>query len=607
MILRALTECHRARVAAPDPDRPMPPVGWSVENIHLLATLSESGEMKKLEPLGRDDSGKTVKWTGQSMIVPGAISTRNNRDHPNRLWDNADVALGVQVDKSGKTALAPKRWKAFAADNLAVFGESADPDLRAFCAFLRAATPEQSAEIVRKSGIEWGNVGGAGGGRNVAFAVEAGEFLHDRPAAKAAWDAHPFARANWIPPKLIAEKTFRARCMISGDQAECAGTHPKIKGVPETQTTGASLVSFDKSAFTSHGWRQNENAPIGADAAFRYAAALNWLLRHNHIPFHGASLSVVFWSETPDDAESELASWMGGKIPEGEDESTLREKLRDMRKGKLPAAVEKSANARFYVLGMAGNAGRIAVRFWHESTVGEMWENLRRFREELDIVPEFPEQKPPTIFPLLKSLSAPGKDGLPGNFAAEFLRAVLSGGPHPQSLLARIIARIRAGDPPGRNLAAMTKAFFIRNRRNQTEANVMLNPQSQNPAYNLGRLFAALETAQLAANNWRKPNASVRDKYIAAAAATPARIYSILMGMANKAHLSADRAGWLNPVVDDICQNLPDALPAVLQLEEQGKFFLGYHHQRAELRRKKPDDAPESADDLFNPANAEKE
>ena len=124
----------------------------------------------------------------------------------------------------------------------------------------------------------------------------------------------------------------------------------------------------------------------------------------------------------------------------------------------------------------------------------------------------------------------------------------------------------------------------------------MLNRQSASVPYNLGRLFAALEQAQWAAMG--KVNATIRDKYFGAFMATPAHILPVVMGMAEKAYLTADKAGWMNPVVDDICQNIPAKIPAVLQLQEQGELLMGYHHQRAELR-KRPDSA-EADDNLFN-------
>ena len=599
MILRELVNCHAARVAAPDADRPMPPLGWSAEKISLLATLTPDGKAAKLEPLGENEKGEAE---GRMMVVPGPVLRGSNKDAA-RLWDKPEYALGVKVDDKGAMKETPELLGVFRRANLEIFGGADDPALRAFCAFLDSWNSEKGAALARDCGIDWKKVKGA----NVAFAVGAGGFLHEIPAARAAWDRCPLARACWIPPKDFEKSRAAGRCMVADEEARVPLTHPKIKGVPGAQSSGASLVSFDKPAFTSHRWTQNENAPVGEAAAFQYAAALNWLLRHNRVNLPGTA--VVFWAETPDAAEDELRPHLGGAIPEGEDDASLREKLDAMRRGKLPAPIERSADARFFVLGLAPNAGRVAVRFWHESTVGDLWKNIRRHCEDLEIVSVFPDPKPQTPYRLMSALAAPGKDGLPGNFAAEFFRAVLSGGRHPAALLSQVIARVRAGSEPwrDRDLAALVKAFLIRNHNRPPEASPMLNEQSQNPAYNLGRLFAALETAQLAANNWKKPNASIRDKYIAAFPATPARIYPVLMGLANKAHLSAEKAGWLNPVVDDIHRNLPDELPAVLTLEEQGKFFLGYHHQRAAARTKKPADADGPESDNPQPADAEQE
>ena len=44
MILQELVQCHQARVDARDPERPMPPPGWSVETIHIKATLSPAAD-----------------------------------------------------------------------------------------------------------------------------------------------------------------------------------------------------------------------------------------------------------------------------------------------------------------------------------------------------------------------------------------------------------------------------------------------------------------------------------------------------------------------------------------------------------------------------------
>ena len=580
MILRELIQCHAVRAANPDPERPMPPAGWSTEKMHLRATLSPAGELLKLEPLGKTGE----KGGGVEMIVPGSVSTRNSGEHPNRLWDKMEIALGVGADKDGKTKKEPSLWKSFAADNLAVFGGAEDSALRAFCAFLKNGSPERSEKIIRQCAVDWKELGN---GRNVAFAVK-GELLHDLPAARAKWNAHPFARACWIPPKLIAQKTFRAQCMASGGESECAATHPKIKGVENAQSSGASIVSFDKAAFTSHGWAQNKNAPLGLAATFQYATALNWLLRNNRIRLAGNS--VVFWAETPADAERDIAPWMGGKIPEGEDDNSLREKLNSMRKGKLPAPVEKSADSRFFVLGLAGNAGRIAVRFWHESTVGQVWENLRRHQADLDVGAQFV----PRPHSLMRALSKPGENGdIPANLSAGFLRAVLSGEKYPAPLLPAALNRFqndrqdksdKKAEYEFRNRenarAALVKAILIRNH--QKEITPMLNPETPSDPYQLGRLFAVLESVQRSAHGGESPNATIRDRFIGGALSRPADVFPQLLKLA--AHHM--RGGHRDEKkIGEILNRIPaesekPAIPRSFTLEEQGMFFLGYYHQR---------------------------
>ena len=341
------------------------------------------------------------------------------------------------------------------------------------------------------------------------------------------------------------DSAFRAQCMASGGESECTAT-------------------------------------------FQYATALNWLLRNNRIRLAGNS--VVFWAETPADAERDIAPWMGGKIPEGEDDNSLREKLNSMRKGKLPAPVEKSADSRFFVLGLAANAGRIAVRFWHESTVGQVWENLRRHQADLDVGAQFV----PRPHSLMRALSKPGENGdIPANLSAGFLRAVLSGEKYPAPLLTAALNRFqndrqdksdKKAEYEFRNRenarAALVKAILIRNH--QKEITPMLNPETPSDPYQLGRLFAVLESVQRSAHGGESPNATIRDRFIGGALSRPADVFPQLLKLA--AHHM--RGGHRDEKkIGEILNRIPaesekPAIPRSFTLEEQGMFFLGYYHQR---------------------------
>jgi CRISPR-associated protein Csd1 len=108
-----------------------------------------------------------------------------------------------------------------------------------------------------------------------------------------------------------------------------------------------------------------------------------------------------------------------------------------------------------------------------------------------------------------------------------------------------------------------------------------LDPDNPNAAYQLGRMFAVLETAQRMALG--TVNATIRDRYFGAASATPASVFPLLLRGA-QSHLGKLRkqgkGGWLEREIEGITDHLPPELPRSLRLEAQGRFAIGYYHQR---------------------------
>src|ERR1019366_4276333 len=79
-------------------------------------------------------------------------------------------------------------------------------------------------------------------------------------------------------------------------------------------------------------------------------------------------------------------------------------------------------------------------------------------------------------------------------------------------------------------------------------------------------------------------NATIADRYYGAASSTPARVFgALLRGL--RTHVSdarkRGRGGWIEPKVGEIMTKLPPELPRTLRLEDQGRFAVGYYHQRA--------------------------
>lgn len=110
-----------------------------------------------------------------------------------------------------------------------------------------------------------------------------------------------------------------------------------------------------------------------------------------------------------------------------------------------------------------------------------------------------------------------------------------------------------------------------------------------NTGYILGRLFAVYELAQVAALGGGL-KATMRDKYFASAAATPANVFPLVIahGQNHLAKARKTKAGWavliereLGAIMDLIEPALPHSLPRTLRLEDQAEFAIGYYHQRS--------------------------
>ena len=108
----------------------------------------------------------------------------------------------------------------------------------------------------------------------------------------------------------------------------------------------------------------------------------------------------------------------------------------------------------------------------------------------------------------------------------------------------------------------------------------MLDPDNQHPAYRLGRLFAVLEKIQEEASPGL--NATIRDRYYGAASSTPVVVFTTLLRLKN-AHLKKiDKPAlvhWYEKLIAEILEPVSD-IPGHLSLPDQGRFALGYYHQR---------------------------
>lgn len=578
-ILQALDRYYGRMAARGEAEAP----GSSREKISFAIVLSADGEPVDVVDL-RIQSGKRL--IPKLMEVPAAVK-RTAGVQPNLLWDKTSYVLGRTAGVGRRLSQEHAAFKSFHLDRLS---GSNDAGLVALALFLEAWEPTRfDASPFSEDMLD----------TNVIFRLDGEGDIHRGDAAKrliAATDAHEGSDF----------------CLVTGLTASPQRLHPTVKGVQGAQSSGAALVSFNLDAFTSYGKEQGANAPVSEAAAFRYGAALNRMLDRdgpNRLRRTVGDATVVFWAEAVEEssavaAESLFASWFDPPFeaeanPETDLQAAakLRDQLEKVVAGRPGEAdPQPRAKTRFHVLGLAPNAARLSVRYWLDDDFSCFAARLLEHSRDLALEPP-PRgwgRKQPSISRLLVRTTALGEkfENIPPLLAGEVMRAILGGTRYPRIWLAAAIIRIRAGDDAGAGWhAAVIRAVLERDRRllqdgderhDGREIPVSLDrTRPDDPAYHLGRLFAALETAQrLALGN---VNATIRDRYFGAASATPAGVFPLLLRGAQNhvGKLRKERKdGWIEREIGDIVELLPPALPRSLKLEAQGRFAIGYYHQR---------------------------
>ena len=596
MILASLARYYRRLAAETDEmgNPKVPPYGFSEEKIGWILVLDKEGRLKTVVPNLTADKKPQPKL----MSVPQSFKRPGTTPKPFFLWDKTSYALGVEANKNKAEAKekpftsSEKTFDAFKQYHLDLLQNSEDEGLQALCRFLQNWQPAHfAAENLPAEMLD----------ANIAFSLEKPTTLiHKREAAQTLWAGC-----------LKSDEALEGLCLISGDTAPIARLHPAIKGVFGGQSSGGSIISFNKEAFASFGKEQGANAPVSEQSAFAYTTALNYLLRreNNHCLTIGDA-STVFWAEADDSATAQAAEGFFAHVftpPDDEQESAkvfnVLKQISNKGRPLQEIAPELSPNTRFYILGLAPNAARISVRFWLDTTFGQLAENLAQHWQDLALEP-CAWKTPPSIFKLLLETAIkfknsegryekPKAETISPVLAGEMTRAVICGTPYPLSLLSQLITRIRAdGDVNGLRVAMMKAVLERRFRKGFIEEGVpmSLNNESPNRAYLLGRLFAVLERIQYQALG--ELNAGIADRYYGSASAVPFSVFPRLLSGA-KHHLSRlrkDKAGMavnLDKDLGEIIAKLPETFPRHLSIDEQGRFAIGYYHQKQSYFAKK--------------------
>ncbi len=576
MILQELARYYERK--ANDPNGALAIEGFEKKEIPFVVILKNDGQFVQIEDT-RTPDGKKAR--GRAFLVPQSVKRASNIA-ANLLWDTAEYVLGV--DTKGKPERVVGQHAAFVT-RLAELPPD-DCGVRAVRAFLADVPIAQLEKSPSWEEIRTANP-------NLSFRLASDtELVCERAGIVAA------LQASTGDTDAQTSCAVRGTCLVSGKEGEIVHLHTAIKGVWGAQSSGANIVSFNLRAFESYGKveKQGENAPVIKRSMDAYTKALNHLLEKDSTQrIQVGDASTVFWASEQTFLEDSFASYFREPPKDDPDANTRAVKAlyEAVKQGTLNVSDDLT---RFFVLGLAPNAARISIRFWLTGTVKEFSQRVVEHFDDIAIDHAPYEPPYPSLFRMLASTALQGKaENIPPNLGGDTMRAILSGLPYPETLLSSAIRRIRAERMVNYPRAALIKACI--NRRTRTdnplieeELHVSLDLTNTNVGYRLGRLFAALEKVQEDASPGL--NATIRDRFYGAASSTPVTVFSNLMKL-NKHHLSKIENRGLSVNREKLISEITDGLdgvvgfPAHLTVPDQGRFAIGYYHQKQAFYAKK--------------------
>lgn len=535
----------------------VPPYGFSVEDIGFVVTIDKEGNMvgqpedlrTKIKPNTYGFRKSTVPYTNQVNVRANAAAKT-----PSFMVDKADYIFGMSGNS--KKEIHHASFKRLIDE---VCENSKDEGVLAVKSFLAGWEPDNSNDL-----RDWKELCGIYG-KWVAFRLQGdSKFIHERPEVKKLWS------------NFVAKEEFpQGVSLLDGKVHDLQSQYAQFKF-----GSGASLVSFNEVAYESYGKKKGENAPISVDAEFKSSASLKFLLRSRTQRIRIGDATTVFWAECDSQVESFFGQVMNPSIEDKTAVIQVQKFLEAVRQGGLPSEIEKDKNLKFYILGLALNKARLALRFWHVCSVAELMTRFRDHFNNLGMEHSDNDIPFPGIWHLLKETARESKDISPV-LGGALTRSILTGAHYPQNLYQGVIGRIRADHRVNYLRASILKAVLQRNYKK--EVPMSLDTERREISYLLGRLFAVLEKAQLDALG--KINSTIKDRFFSAASATPASVFPRLLRLSQHHIGKAEYGSTSDRRISEIMEHI-SAFPSHMNLQNQGLFAIAYYQQKNALYRK---------------------
>lgn len=570
MILKALYDYYNRCGNLPAP-------GMEEKEIGFVIVISKEGKFLRFEDC------RTDKTIGRVYLVKKHVS-RSSAAVANYLYDNSAYVLGYSdKDDSEKNQLY---FNTFVEKVQSILDRMPDnSDIRTLMNFYAQGREAIHSEVEQDP--LWEDIK-----KNLSKKYSVFSFRIEG-------DLRILAEKKELMQTNEGTKNDNSRglCMVTGVQGELVDTTTATM-IQGSQAT-AKLVAFQvNSGYDSYGKEKCGNAPISHEAEFAYTTALNTMLRRDsRNKFTVGNRTFVFWASSNDkaaeQAEESLFDLLGYSEEKNDNPNAKIEQVRKVFTAIYSGSLSTSLEDRFYILGLAPNSARIAVVYWSETPLRDFAGKILRHFDDMEIIDTRKDRKPYMgIKDILSAVTLGGKQSeATPNLPESIIKSIFLGTPYPYTLLSACIRRIRAESGDG-NAARITriaiiKAFLNRQNVNDKRMEIMLDKRNTNQGYLCGRLFAVLDRIQEDANGI----SSIRERYMNAASSTPSSVFATILNLSSHHLENLSNEGkkvFYEKLKQEIIDKISsDGFPAHLDLQDQGRFFVGYYHQRQDFFNKK--------------------
>ena len=543
----------------------LPAKGLEEKEIGFLIVLSSEGQFLRFEDC------RTGKDHARTYLVKKHVG-RSSAAVANYLYDNSAYVLGYSDKSNGKEQLYFDTFKAQIEDIAEAFPDN--NEILAVKAFYNNSR-EEVIQTVSQDPL-WEDIK-----KNLSKKYSTFSFRIEG-------DLRIVAEKKEILQLEEKDSSDATFCLVSGEYGVPVDTTTATM-IPGSQAT-AKLVAFQvNSGYDSYGKSKCGNAPISENAEFAYTTALNSLLQKgSRNKFMLGTRTFVFWASNNNEAsmetEESLFDLLGFSEEANDDPNANLMKVRKVFESIYSGIMKTGLDDKFYILGLAPNSARIAVVYWSETTLKDFAEKILKHFSDMEIQDTRKDKKPYMgIREIISSVTLGGKmsDATP-NLPESVVKSIFQGLPYPQTLYSACLRRIRAEQKLTITRAAIIKAYLNRQSNNNKKIDIMLDKDNNNQGYLCGRLFAVLDKIQEDANKI----SSIRERYMNAASSTPSAVFATILNLSvhHSEKLEEGRRIYFEKLKQEILDKVSaEGFPTHLDLQDQGRFFVGYYHQRQDF------------------------